>query len=330
MPTYKIFVSVFPFGSTSNIPIELLKNINAEIIYNPFQRKLTPKEVGTLAYDCDIIIAGTENLNLLIQQNSKLKMISRVGIGLDSVPLQICKDKGIQVAFTPDAVTSAVVEQTVGAMINISRFMIQSDVDIRQNKWVRYIGKSIQESTIGIIGFGRVGLGIVHILSAFTPREIFVNDISDKTKEIDNLQKIYPKLNIKQVSKEEIYKNADIISIHTPLTKNTINMITKKEFSLFKDTSFIINYARGGIINENDLYDVLKTKKIAGAAIDVFTEEPYTGNLIELNNILLTAHIGSCSIKARGQMELEAAKNVLLFTEGKNVLNNALDEHYLF
>ena len=326
----KIFISVYPFGIASEEPKKILESLGLEISYNTLKRKLTPREVATMAKDYDIIIAGTENLDLLLNENSKLKMISRVGIGLDSVPLSLCKDRNIQVGFTPDAVTEAVVEQTIGAMITTSRFMIQSHCDIQNQKWVRYIGRSISESTIGIIGFGRVGLGVVKILAAFPPKEIIINDILNKEDVLHPLRNQYPHLNIRQSSKEDIYTKSNIISLHVPLTKQTKNMVTLDTFQLCLKDTYWINYSRGGIINEQDLYTALLQKDIAMAAIDVFEKEPYTGNLTQLDNILLTAHIGSCTYKSRIQMELESVQNVALFLKNQPLLNNALLEHYLF
>ncbi|MGD9159747.1 MAG: NAD(P)-dependent oxidoreductase, partial [Desulfobacteraceae bacterium] len=156
----KIFISTSPFGEINPEPIELLKKTGWEFIVNPMGRKLQSSEVAELALDADGIIAGTEDLRPLIEKSKQLKIISRVGIGLDSVPLDECKRRGIVVTYTPDAVTLAVAELTIGVMVCLSRSVHISDRALRENKWKRIMGKRLGESIIGIIGFGRIGSNV--------------------------------------------------------------------------------------------------------------------------------------------------------------------------
>lgn len=316
----KIFVSTYPFGQFNSDPITILQSNGYNVILNPLKRKLTSEEVSKFAQDADAIIAGTEDLTPLINANTNLKIISRVGIGLDSVPLSLCRDRGITVAYTPDAVTNAVVELTIGLMVSLTRKVHLADREIRNGGWSRFTGKRIGESVIGLIGFGRVGSNIFRILKEFRPKKILVNDLKDKTSEI---QKILDgsSIDIEQVEKSVIYQASDIISLHTPLTKLTFNMVGKSEFETMNKNTFLINTARGGIVNESDLYLAIKEKKISGAAIDVYEREPYQGNLIELDNIILTEHMGSCSYDCRYLMEYGAATEVIRFFKNQPLLN---------
>ncbi|TGL13496.1 dehydrogenase [Leptospira levettii] len=321
----RIFVSTYPFGQYNEEPISILKKEGWDVVLNPTKRKLTSEEVAEYAKNVDAIIAGTEDLTPLILKNPDLKIISRVGIGLDSVPLQLCRDKNITVAYTPDAVTMAVVELTIGLMVSLTRKVHLANFELRRGGWSRFTGKRLGESVIGLIGLGRVGSNVLRILKEFRPKEILVNDLKDKTKEIQQIMQ-NTDLNVRQVTKEEIYKHADIVSLHVPLTNLTRNMIGKTELGLMNASTFVINTARGGIVNESDLYHAVKAEQIAGAAIDVFEKEPYKGNLIELENIILTEHMGSCSFDCRYLMEFGAASEVVRFFKGEPLLNPVPDE----
>lgn len=328
MKEYKIFISTYPFGIVNPEPLDILQKTGWTVLTNPLKRKLTPTEVAEIAKDVDAIIAGTEDLTPLINANPNLKIISRVGIGLDAVPLQLCRERNISVAYTPDAVTMAVVELAVGLMITLTRKVHLADKEIRHGGWSRFIGKRLEDSTIGIIGAGRVGKNVLRILSEFRPKIVLINDIKVTEKDIVNYLSD-KKLNFKMAEKEEIYSKSDIISLHVPLNKLTKNMISAKELGLMNPETFIINTARGGIINENDLYFSLKNHQIGGAAIDVFEKEPYNGNLKELDNVILTEHMGSCSYDCRLLMERGAAEEVIRFFTGVELLNPVPEEEYL-
>lgn len=325
----KIFVSPIPFGEFDPTPIELLKASGHDVSYNPYKRKLSGEELAEMACDSDGVIAATENLTPLIKSARNLKVISRVGIGLDSVPLEECRNKGITVTYTPDAVTDAAVEISVGSILTATRHIAYADRLVRNNQWRRITGKRIGESTIGIIGFGRIGSRVGKILSVFSPKKILINDLKDKTTEIQNLKKQFD-IKIEQVEKEVIYRQSDIITIHVPLYNKTRNMIDASVFPLLKPSCFLINYARGGIINEDELYTNLKMGSIQGAAMDVFEKEPYTGPLRELDNIVLTAHMGSCSFDCRFKMETEAAEDILRYFEGKPLKTPVPEEEYQY
>jgi D-3-phosphoglycerate dehydrogenase len=168
--------------------------------------------------------------------------------------------------------------------------------------WSRFSGKRLGESVIGIIGAGRVGLNVIRLLSEFKPKLILINDLKDKSVELKRILQDKG-IDYQFVEKEEIYHKSDIVSLHLPLTPKTRNLITEKELKLFRPDSFLINTARGELIDEDNLYSALNSSQIAGAAMDVFEIEPYKGKLIELENILLTEHMGSCSYDCRLAME---------------------------
>lgn len=174
-----------------------------------------------------------------------------------------------------------------------------------------------------------MGLNVIRLLSEFRPKLILVNDLKDKSKELEQILK--PKnIEYRIVDKEEIYRNSDIISLHLPLTPKTRNLITEKELNMFKRDSFLVNTARGELINEDNLYYALKNSRIAGAAIDVFAIEPYKGKLIELENVLLTEHMGSCSFDCRLAMESGAARDLIHYFKNEPLENEVPEEEYLY
>jgi len=326
---FKIFVSTYPFGVNDVYPRTVLEETSWDIRYNPHKRKLKPEELAEFAKDSDGIIAGTENISALLAINPKLQFVSRVGIGLDSVPLHLCRKKGIRVSYTPDAVTPAVAELTLGLMVSLTRFVNQSDREIRNNQWTRPVGKRIEHSRIGLIGFGRVGKMVVRLLSGFKPLEILINDIKDQSNEIQIIRENL-NLNIKQTSKEEIYTTADLVSLHLPLYSKTKHMINKDSLKLFRKDTFLINTARGELIDEENLFESLVANKIAGAALDVFEKEPYSGKIKNLENVVLTQHIGSCSFDCRYAMELQAAEELIRFFKKQPLQREVPEEEYQY
>lgn len=310
----KVFVSTHPFGSTSKEPMKLLQENNFDVKLNPFEHKMTSQELAKEIKDSEILIAGTEKITEEVFQNApKLKLISRVGIGLDGVDFELCKKYGVRVAYTPDAPTMAVAELCVAMILDLARQITITDKNIRLGIWKRHMGTLLYGKTIGIFGMGRIGKSLVHLLSSFNVN-FLVHDINPDIA----FGRLY---NVNFVSKEEVLKNSDVVSVNIPLKKDTLDYITSKELSLMEPQAIVINTARGGIINENDLYDALKEKIIAGAAVDVFEEEPYSGKLIELENCLLTCHMGASTIDSRTDMEVQAVQEAIRFKNNQTLKN---------
>jgi D-3-phosphoglycerate dehydrogenase / 2-oxoglutarate reductase len=309
----RIFISTVPFGEIDNQPIKLLeKESRCEFLINPLGRKLKPDEIPEFIKDCDVLIAGTELLNReILEQAKNLKMISRVGIGLDNVALKYAAAKGIKVSYTPDAPSAAVAELTMGHIFNGLRQISLTDRKLRDGIWQRHMGKRLGDCKIGIIGTGRIGSRVLKHLQGFSPAKIYVHDLNpDK-----NLYELY---NATYTDLNTIYKTCDIISLHIPLNKANHPLIGINEMKMMKHSAFLINTSRGGIIDENDLYTALSENIISGAAIDVFDSEPYNGKLIHLDNCYLSCHMGSCTIDCRYEMELKATEEALRFIRGED------------
>lgn len=321
----KVLITTVPFADKNYLPCELLESANVEYIINPKNKKLTEAELANMVSDIDVIIAGTEPISdFVMEKAKKLKMISRVGIGLDSVDLISAKKRGIKVSYTPDAPAPAVAELTIGLLITLLRSVHLSNLELHKGQWKRYFGKRIANTTIGIIGLGRIGVRVLNRLVVFGTPRILVNDISPKPGLDSN-----SKLKLEWVDKETIYKNSDVVSLHVPLTSITKNMIRKKQLKMMKSDSILINTCRGGVINEKDLYDVMRDGHLSGAAIDVFENEPYYGPLNEIDRCLLTAHMGSMSVDCRTRMEVEATEEVVRFINNIPLESEVPEEEYL-
>ncbi len=315
----KIIVTTHPFGEKNNKPLQLLQDFGVHV--NEIKRKYTPEEHQEILKNIqpDIIIAGTETYDLkTLDLCPSLKMISRVGAGLDSVDLKECKKRSIVVTYTPNAVSNAVAELTIAQMLNALR-----NITYVHKTWNRYVGRDLEECIVGIFGCGRIGTKVIDKLQSLKPKKIFVNDI-DKIK-LQNLTNCEP------ATKYRILTNADIITFHIPLvepslnpTYNNHNFIKYKDLQLLKRNAIIINTSRGGIINEKDLYKWLIKNKQAKAVLDTFEKEPYHGDFFQLDNVFLTPHLGSCTQKSRYNMETGAVKEVLHFINKKPFNNRVI------
>jgi D-3-phosphoglycerate dehydrogenase / 2-oxoglutarate reductase len=318
----KALITTVPFAANNKLPLELLDAAGIDYFINPLNKKLTESELIKLVSDIDILIAGTEPITKKVLDHApNLKLISRVGIGLDSVDLIAARDKNIKISFTPDAPAPAVAELTMGLIFSLLRSIHLSNYQLHKGSWNRIFGRRISEVTIGIIGVGRIGSRVIRRTRPFGTPRFLVNDI-DPSKRTDL------EFKLEWVSKEMIYKEADIICIHLPLTKHTKNMIQEKELMTMKKDAAIINVSRGGIINEKDLFKVLKSGHLSGAAIDVFEEEPYKGKLREIDRCILTAHMGSMSIDCRSRMEIEATEEVVRYCSNRSLFNEVPQDEY--
>lgn len=310
----KALITTIPFGDKNRLPLELLENAGIEYLINPYNKKLTEDQLADLVSDFDVIIAGTELISdKVMAKGPNLKLISRVGIGLDGVDLMAAKRRGIRVSYTPDAPAPAVAELTLGMMLTLLRSIHVSNAQMHQGQWQRIFGRRLAETTVGIIGVGRIGARVLRRMVGFGTPRILVNDIMPNHE----LNREMKEFKLEWVTKEQIYKEADIISLHLPLTHRTKNMIRREQLLSMKPDAVIINTARGGIVNENDLFDVMMQGHLSGAAIDVFEHEPYAGKLAEIERCLLTAHMGSMSVDCRTRMEIEATEEAVRFLTGK-------------
>lgn len=321
MANKRILLATWPFGAVGKKPLELLEQTGWELVLNPHQRRLRTHDVMDMLQDINGVIAGTEPYNSETLRNAnRLQVISRVGIGLDSVDLEYCRDNNIQVTYTPEAPSQAVAELTVANILNLLRHIHRSDRSVREGVWNRFIGRLVQETTIGIIGVGRIGSRVVRLLESFHPT-ILANDTNPK---------IYgtPMPNTKWCQKEDIIRMADIITLHIPMCPENHHFIDRSLIAQMKTGTFLINTSRGGIIDTEALTDALVQHHLGGAALDVYEDEPYEGPLTKLDNSVLTAHIGASARQSRFLMELGAAEDCIRVLNGEPPNDDALKDTF--
>lgn len=298
----KFFISTIPFSSTSAAPIEMMAKHNIEYEINSYGRKITEKELANLIDKFDVLIAGTEPITKkVLEKAKKLKVISRVGVGVDNIDLKYAQKKGIEVKISSEGPVDAVAEYTIGLILSLTRQLLPACNKAKLGIWEKTLGKDIKDSTIGIIGAGRIGKRVIEIIKSFSPNVINYYD-PYSIAEIPGAT---------EVELEDLISSSDILSFHLPLNEETKNLITIKELKAMKKEALIVNTSRGGIINEKDLYLALKDNIISGAALDVFTIEPYEGKLKDLENCIISPHMAPMSIQAREAMELDAIRQAI-------------------
>lgn len=296
----KILITTATFGKYDPAPLNMLREKGYEIKLNPYKRKLTKEE--TIAFYQDNVyaaIAGLETIDEeVINKAAKLKVISRCGTGLDNIDLEAAGRRRIKVYSTPDAPSQAVAELAVCLMLAVLRRVPLADREIRQGIWDKRMGFLLKGRQVGIIGMGRIGRKVAEILRAFGAL-VFYADPRVTTGEY------------KKVELDELLKEADILSLHAASSEENIGLIGGKEIMKMKKGSFLINCSRGKIVDEAALYSALKDGALAGAGVDVYEEEPYQGPLRELDNVVLTPHIGSYAKETRIDMEMRSVENLL-------------------
>ncbi|MDQ7822566.1 MAG: phosphoglycerate dehydrogenase [Candidatus Eremiobacteraeota bacterium] len=291
----KIVITTTTFGEYDETPLELLSGF--EVIKNPYRRKLSSVEAVELARDAVGILAGTEKLDAkAITSLPKLKVISRVGTGLDSVDCTAAERCGIRVFNTPDAPTLAVAELTVALMLNLMRKISFMDRRLREGKWEKCMGNLLYGRNVGIVGFGKIGKKVAELLMAFGCKISYADPCVDDEKACTCLPL------------EEVLASSDIVTLHADSKERILG---EKELRLMKAGALLLNLSRGEAVNYGALAALLKEGHLAGAALDVFPDEPYTGPLKELEQVILTPHIGSYAMECRVQMEIAAVKNLL-------------------
>lgn len=296
MDKIKVFISTSSFGEQDPAPIKALTDAGFEVTLNPFNKKLTKEEALRLFPGHDGLIAGLETLDEEVLSKTGLKVISRCGAGVSNVDLDAARRLNVQICSTPDAPTLAVAELTIGVLLALLRNIPQMDRDLHEGQWRKRTGHQLAGKTVVIVGFGRIGRKVAEFLGPFQVEIIVVDPL---VKHEDG---------VLCLSLHEALPKADIVTLHV---SGGSELIGFKEIALMKKGVFILNAARGGVINEDALAQSLKADKVAGVWCDVFGQEPYQGPLREFARVILTPHIGSYTAECRKAMEMQAAMQLI-------------------
>jgi D-3-phosphoglycerate dehydrogenase len=272
----------------SVVGINILKKAGLNVVDKP---SITGSELISEAKNYEVIVirSRTKITNEIISKAKKTKIIARVGVGLDNVDLESAREHQIDVLNSPESAINAVAELVIGLMLSLARSLPLADSEIKKGNWIKkeLSGIELKGKYLGIVGVGNIGRNLARIAKALRMNIIGYDTFPIKREFINEVGMITTDFNT-------LISSSDFISCHVPATSETKHMFNESTFSKMKPTAFFINSSRGEIVDEKSLYNALVTKKIAGAALDVFDKEPPTNRkLIELSNIICTPHIGA-------------------------------------
>lgn len=265
-------------------------------------------------YDA-LIVRGRTKVNAAVFDAAcKLKVVGRAGVGVDNIDLDAARRRGIIVVNSPTATTIAVAELTMSMMLSLARELPRADASMKEGKWLKktFEGAELYQKTLGIVGLGRIGMAVAKRASAFGMKVIFYDPFI-------SIEEIH-ECGCDPVSLDELAKRSDIITLHIPLTDRSRDLFDARRFAMMKDGVRLIDAARGGIVNEAALLEALKAGKVAGAALDVFSSEPPTPELIELINhpqVIATPHIGAQTAEAQKRAAHDISTEVLAALRGE-------------
>jgi D-3-phosphoglycerate dehydrogenase len=308
---HKIISSSPTFGKYSSDPVELLQSQNCEL--QILSSEITSDELkfAEAIKDADALIVGVEKVTeRVLQDATNLKIIAKHGAGVDNVDLEAAQRKNVVVSNAPGANRHAVADLVFGLFLSIARQIPFSSHEVKEERWPRVVGTEMFNKTIGVIGTGRIGKEVIRRAQGFNMKVLCHDLFPDQLVEEQGLGKY--------VEFEELIENSDFITVHTDLNDASNSLIGEAELKKMKSSTFIVNTARGGIIDEAALYNSLKNGEIQGAAMDVFVHEPLNGStLLELPNFIATPHMAGYTLEALREVGMITARNVLAVLEGK-------------
>lgn len=283
--------------------VDGLKGLGIEVVENTSIEK---EELAGIIADFDGVIVRSRTKireDLIDMAAGSVKFIVRAGVGLDNIDAEYARQKGIEVINTPEASTNGVAELTVAHMLALLRHIPQATASMKIGNWPKkeFKGNELGSCTVGIVGLGRIGKRTAELVKCFGAEIIGYDPYVEEVQGID----------IKMVELDDLLTTSDIVSLHLPHNDETHHLIGEEELGKMKNSAYLVNCARGGIIDEDSLYKVLKNGKIKGAALDVFEEEPPKDlKLMELNNFICTPHLGAQAIESSNRVGKEVVKKV--------------------
>lgn len=316
---YKVLVASRSYSKYSEKTKKYLQDNNCQLVYNEIDRPYKEEDLLKVIEDYDAIVVGVDEVTeKVITKGNKLKVIAKNGVGVDNIDLQAASEKGIYVFNAPGTNSPSVADLAVALMLSLGRKIPLVNNMTKAGAWKRKIGFELWEKTVGIIGTGDIGQGVAKRLTGFNC-ELLAYDL-------DEDESFASKYGVSYQELDEVLAKSDYLSLHLPLNDRTEGLIDSDKLKLIPETSYLINTARGGIVDEEDLYQALKDNEIAGAACDVFAEEPPGENkLFKLDNFIATSHIGAFTYGTNERTGMMVAKNMIKALQGKrpdNLVND--------
>ena len=267
-------------------------------------------------YDAIIIRSATKLTSDLIERADRLKVIGRAGVGVDNVDVQAATRRGIVVANAPESTVISAAEHAIGLLLALSRNIPQAHAALKDGRWERsrYGGLELADKTLGVLGFGRIGQQVARRAAGLQMRVVGYDPFVSKER--------FRELGVERAeSQEDVLAEADFLTLHLPLTPETQGSIDAGAFARMKPGVRIVNAARGELVDEDALLDALRSGHVAGAALDVFSAEPYSGPLLELDNVVVTPHLAASTEEAQDRAGVIVAQQVAAALEGELVSN---------
>ncbi|WP_123042060.1 phosphoglycerate dehydrogenase [Cohnella candidum] len=316
MANKKVLVTATNYSVLCAEAKRLLEEAGCEIVENKLGRPHTFEELAPLVGDIDGVVAGVDTWNEEVFKIApKLKAIARFGVGVDNIDLEKAKEYGVQVSNVPAGNANAVAELTIGLLLSLMRNIPALQESAKRAFWDRRVGIEMEGRTVGLLGFGNIAQMVAKKLQGFD-----VNLIAyDK---YPNLAKAEA-LGVKMVSSDEVLEQSDFVSMHLPSFKETYHMMSDDQFGKMKPTAYFVNTARGALVDEKALYRALVANRIAGAAIDVYEQEPVQADnpLLQLDNLLATPHTAAETVETYHRVGLATAQALLDVFAGKEPAN---------
>lgn len=318
MAEYKVLVTARSFGTADDQAYEYLQKAGCECLKLEEKDGPIEEQLYREIQNADALIAGLEQIDEnLINKAKKLKVISRYGVGYDNVDCEAAKRNGIQVTVTPGANGESVADLAIALMLAAARNVPLMDAAMKRNEQKRPQGIELFQKTLGIVGAGKIGKGVTRRCRGFDMK-ILVYDMCRDENFVKETGACY-------VDLETLIRESDFISIHSPLTEKTRRMFSEQQFRIMKRDAVIVNTARGGIIDEQALYEALTGGGLRGAGLDATEQEPpYDSPLLRCENCIITPHAGAATREACSRMSLMAAENVREVLSGKKCSYNVL------
>lgn len=303
-----VLIATEIFADSIKEPAELLQAEGFQLRWNLDNRRLKREDYPRCLEGVDYVLAGLEPYDATVfTAYPRIRVLSRIGIGVDAIDLEAARVYGVAVYNTPAAPSRSVAELTVGFILCLARGIAYMNSEFHRGRWAPYLGRELDQLTVGLLGFGRIGGLTAERLQIFGPRLIACDPRWDSAKA--------ERLGVKRVSFQEILSESDILSLHLPLGETTRHLIGPNSLDSMKPGAFLINTSRGGIVDDKALVTRLRSKRLAGAALDVFETEPDTTSYAGVPNLILSPHVGSNTAEARYRMEIGAVRNMLAYVE---------------
>ncbi|MEQ9397803.1 MAG: phosphoglycerate dehydrogenase [Longimicrobiales bacterium] len=303
---HHIYISLSTFCEYDATPRQILEESGIPYSLNTTGVRATPDQVLREAADATVIVASVEPYEAdLLARLPKLRCISRCGVGVDAIDLAAAEARGVAVRNTPDAPSQAVAELAVTFLLALSRSLIEQDAHLKKREWVRLETHLLSGRTVGIVGFGRIGQRVATLLNAFGMRVL----ASDPAVSADQARTAGAEL----VALEELLDRADMVTVHASTPEGGAPILGRDELARLKPGAFVANLARGGMVDEGALLEGLESGHIGGAGLDVFSEEPYDGPLLDAPRVILSPHSATRAAETRIRMEIECVQNAVDF-----------------